>query len=227
MKLSVVIPVFNEAATFQDLLRKVLEAPIGIDREVIVVDDGSTDGTREVLSALSDPAVQVILRERNGGKGAAVRDGLARATGEIVLIQDADLEYDPAEYPRLLAPILSGKVDVVYGTRFKGETRVLFFWHYLGNRFLSLAANVLFNTTLSDIETCYKVMRVEALKGIRLKCDRFGFDPEITAKLLKRRVRIAEVPITYYGRDYSEGKKIRWRDGFVVLGALLRFRFLD
>jgi len=225
MKLSVIVPVYNEIRTIGEILRRVLEVPL--DKEVVVVDDRSTDGTREWLLAQTDPRIVVVPRERNGGKGAAVRDGLARATGEIVLIQDADLEYDPAEYPRLLAPILSGKVDVVYGTRFKGETRVLFFWHYLGNRFLSLAANVLFNTTLSDIETCYKVMRVEALKGIRLKCDRFGFDPEITAKLLKRRVRIAEVPITYYGRDYSEGKKIRWRDGFVVLGALLRFRFLD
>ena len=227
MKLSVVIPVFNEAATFPELLRKVLEAPVDLDREVIVVDDGSTDGTREVLSALSDPAVQVILRERNGGKGAAVRDGIARATGDIVLIQDADLEYDPDEYPRLLKPILSGRADVVYGTRFKGETRVLFFWHYMGNRFLSLFADLLYNTTLSDIETCYKVFRAECMKEIRLKCDRFGFDPEITAKFLKRKYRIVEVPITYYGRDYSEGKKIRWRDGFVVLGALLRFRFLD
>lgn len=225
MKLSVVMPVYNEIRTIGEILRRVLAVPV--EKEVIVVDDRSTDGTREWLLAQADPRVVLLLRDRNGGKGAAVRDGLARATGDIVLIQDADLEYDPAEYPRLLAPILSGKVDAVYGTRFKGETRVLFFWHYMGNRFLSLAANVLFNTTLSDIETCYKVVRAECLKGIRLRCDRFGFDPEITAKLLKRRVRIAEVPITYYGRDYSEGKKIRWRDGFVVLGALLRFRFFD
>jgi glycosyltransferase involved in cell wall biosynthesis len=225
MKLSVVMPAYNEIRTIGEILRRVLEVPV--EKEVIVVDDRSTDGTREWLLAQTDPRVVVVLREKNGGKGAAVRDGLARSSGDIVLIQDADLEYDPAEYPRLLAPILSGKVDAVYGTRFKGETRVLFFWHYMGNRFLSLAANVLFNTTLSDIETCYKVVRAECLKGIRLRCDRFGFDPEITAKLLKRRVRIAEVPITYYGRDYSEGKKIRWRDGFVVLGALLRFRFFD
>jgi len=227
MKLTVVIPVYNEAATVSELLRKVLETPLPVEREVIVVDDGSTDGTRELLSALADPAVRVILRERNGGKGAAVRDGIDRATGDIVLIQDADLEYDPGEYPRLLKPILNGRADVVYGTRFKGETRVLFFWHYLGNRFLSLVADVLYNTTLSDIETCYKVFRAECMRGVRLKCDRFGFDPEITAKFLKRKFRIVEVPITYYGRDYSEGKKIRWRDGFVVLGALLRFRFLD
>lgn len=223
--LSVVMPVYNEIRTVGEILRRVLDVPV--EKEVIVVDDGSTDGTREWLLSQNDPRMIVVARERNGGKGAAVRDGIARAAGDIVLVQDADLEYDPAEYPRLLAPILSGKVDAVYGTRFKGETRVLFFWHYLGNRLLSLAANVLFNTTLSDIETCYKVVRADCLKGIRLKCDRFGFDPEITAKLLKRRVRIAEVPITYYGRDYSEGKKIRWRDGFVVLGALLRFRFFD
>jgi glycosyltransferase involved in cell wall biosynthesis len=164
----------------------------------------------------------------------APRTGRARscvgrrgARGVQVLYQDADLEYDPDEYPRLLKPILSGRADVVYGTRFKGETRVLFFWHYMGNRFLSLVADVLYNTTLFDIETCYEVFRAECMKGIRLKCDRFGFDPEITAKFLKRKYRIVEVPITYYGRDCSEGKKIRWRDGFVVLGALLRFRFFD
>jgi glycosyltransferase involved in cell wall biosynthesis len=227
MKLTVVIPVYNEAATVSELLRKVLETPLPVEREVIVVDDGSTDGTRELLSAIAVPAARVIFRERNGGKGAAVRDGIDRATGDILLIQDADLEYDPDEYPRLLKPILSGRADVVYGTRFKGETRVLFFWHYLGNRFLSLFADLLYNTTLSDIETCYKMFRAECMKGIRLKCDRFGFDPEITAKFLKRKYRIVEVPITYYGRDYSEGKKIRWRDGFVVLGSLLRFRLLD
>ncbi len=225
MKLSVVIPVYNERQTIGDILARVLAVPL--EKEVIVVDDASTDGTREWLSAQDHPAVKIVLRERNGGKGAAVRDGIAKVAGDIVIIQDADLEYDPAEYPRLVQPIVSGKVDIVYGTRFKGETRVLFFWHYLGNRFLSLAANLLYNTTLSDIETCYKVFRARCVAGMALKCDRFGFDPEITAKFLKRKYRIAEVPITYYGRDYSEGKKIRWRDGFVVLGALIRFRFLD
>lgn len=225
MKLSVVMPVYNEAGTVREILDRVVAVPV--EKEVIVVDDGSTDGTREILRYLDLPDVRVHLRERNGGKGAAVRDGLSMVSGDVVIIQDADLEYDPSEYPRLLAPILAGKVDAVYGTRFKGETRVHLFWHYMGNRFLSLVANVLYNTTLSDIETCYKVFRARCMDGIRLKCNRFGFDPEITAKLLKRGCRIAEVPITYYGRDYSEGKKIRWRDGLVVLGALIRFRFFD
>lgn len=225
MKLSVVIPVFNERGTIAAILDRVFEVPV--EKEVIVVDDGSTDGTREWLRAQERPGLVPCFRDANGGKGAAVRDGLARVTGDVVIIQDADLEYDPAEYPRLLKPIADGKVDVVYGTRFKGETRVHLFWHYLGNRFLSLTANVLYNTTLSDIETCYKVFRAACLRGVRLKCNRFGFDPEITAKLLRGGWRIAEVPVTYYGRDYSEGKKIRWRDGFVVLGALLRFRLFD
>lgn len=225
MKLSVVMPVYNEARTIREILDRVIAVPV--EKEVIVVDDGSTDGTREILRNLDLPDVRVHLRDRNGGKGAAVRDGLAMASGDVVIIQDADLEYDPAEYPRLLAPILAGKVDAVYGTRFKGETRVHLFWHYMGNRFLSLVANVLYNTTLSDIETCYKMFRTDCVRGMRLSCNRFGFDPEITAKLLKRGYRMAEVPITYYGRDYSEGKKIRWRDGLVVLGALFRFRFFD
>ena len=227
MKLSVIVPVYNEIRTIGELLRRVRESPTPGDKEIVVVDDCSTDGTREWLAANPCPGTIVHFREKNGGKGAAVRDGISRANGDVLLVQDADLEYDPAEYPRLLQPILSGKVDVVYGTRFKGETRVLFFWHYLGNRFLSLVANLLYNTTLSDIETCYKVFRADCVRGMRLKCDRFGFDPEITAKFLRNRWKIAEVPITYYGRDYSEGKKIRWRDGFVVLGALIRFRFLD
>jgi glycosyltransferase involved in cell wall biosynthesis len=219
------MPVYNEAGTVREILDRVIAVPV--EKEVIVVDDGSTDGTREILRYLDLPDVRVHFRERNGGKGAAVRDGLSMVSGDVVIIQDADLEYDPSEYPRLLAPILAGKVDAVYGTRFKGETRVHLFWHYMGNRFLSLVANVLYNTTLSDIETCYKMFRTESVRGMRLSCNRFGFDPEITAKLLKRGCRMAEVPITYYGRDYSEGKKIRWRDGLVVLGALIRFRFFD
>ncbi len=225
MKLSVVMPVYNEARTIREILGRVLAVPL--EKEVIVVDDGSTDGTREILRGADLPGIKVFLRERNGGKGASVRDGLAMASGDVVIIQDADLEYDPGEYPRLLAPIQAGKVDAVYGTRFKGETRVHLFWHYMGNRFLSLVSNVLYNTTLSDIETCYKMFRKDCVRGIRLKCDRFGFDPEITAKLLKGGWRIAEIPITYYGRDYSEGKKIRMRDGLVVLWALFRFRFFD
>jgi glycosyltransferase involved in cell wall biosynthesis len=221
--LSVVMPAYNEAERIEEALAAVLAAPFR--KEVIVVDDGSTDGTRDILARLARPEVRVVLHERNRGKGAALRTGLAEAKGDIVLIQDADLEYDPHEYPVLLQPILDGKADVVYGSRFAGHGahRVLYFWHSVGNRFLTFLSNLFTNINLSDMETCYKVFTRQALEGIELRQDRFGFEPEITAKIVKKRLRIYEVPISYYGRTYEEGKKIGWKDGVQALYCILRY----
>ncbi|HEX5614763.1 MAG TPA: glycosyltransferase family 2 protein [Acidimicrobiia bacterium] len=227
--LSVVVPVYNERATVAEVLRRMraVELPEGIDVEIIVVDDGSTDGTRDVLRQLGDSTVRVVLHETNRGKGAAVRTALGHANGDYVLVQDADLEYDPDDWPRLLAPVLRGKATVVYGSRFTGERRNMLFMHWIGNRFLSLVTNVLYNSTLSDMETCYKLADRRLLESLQLRSDRFEIEPEITAKVLKRGIRIYEVPISYTGREYDEGKKITWRDGISALLTLIRYRFRD
>jgi glycosyltransferase involved in cell wall biosynthesis len=226
LRASVVVPCFNERETILELIDRVCAAPV--DKEVIVVDDCSTDGTRPLLlQRLAERGDFVLhLRERNGGKGAAVQDGLKRATGDVVIIQDADLEYDPADYPVLLRPIQTSKAKVVYGSRFIGEHKAMYFWHSLGNKFLTLLCNVLFDTTLTDMETCYKVFTIDIARQLKLREPRWGFDPEITARILKMGNRIYEVPISYAGREFNEGKKISWHDGFVVLATLLRYRFL-
>ncbi|MHB8671411.1 MAG: glycosyltransferase family 2 protein [Acidimicrobiales bacterium] len=223
--LSVVVPVFNERTTVVEILRRMRAVELPLDLEVIVVDDGSSDGTEKVLSALEDSTVRVVSHRDNQGKGAAIRTGLLHARGELVLIQDADLEYDPEDWPRLLAPVLRGKAQVVYGSRFTGERKNMLFAHWVGNRFLSLVTNVLYNTTLSDMETCYKLFDRRVLEGITLRADRFDFEPEITAKVLRRGYRIYEVPISYAGRELDEGKKITWKDGFAALVTLVRYRF--
>ena len=227
--LSVVIPVYNEVEFVETLVQKVLAAMPEIEKEILLVDDGSTDGTRDLLKKMDDPPrIRVKLHERNQGKGAALRTGFDMAEGDIVVIQDADLEYDPQDYPRLLAPILEGKADVVFGSRFGGEThRVLFFWHYVGNRFLTTLSNMFTNLNLTDMETCYKAFRSEILKSVRFRSNRFAFEPEFTAKMARGRYRIYETSISYHGRDYSEGKKITWVDGVKALGAIVWFRFFD
>jgi glycosyltransferase involved in cell wall biosynthesis len=225
MKISVVIPVFNERATVEQIVNAVRGADIG-NIEVIVVDDGSTDGTREILKEKIAPiANQIIYQPRNMGKGAALRAGFRAATGDIVLVQDADLEYNPADYATLLEPILTGKADAVFGSRFMGGRphRVLYFWHMVGNRFLTLLSNMFTNLNLTDVETCYKAFRSEVIKNVDLREDRFGFEPEVTAKLAKARCRIYEVGISYNGRTYSEGKKVNWKDGFHAIYAILRY----
>jgi glycosyltransferase involved in cell wall biosynthesis len=228
-KLSVIVPVYNERTTLVEVLRRMraVELPDGIDREIIVVDDGSTDGTREVLRQLGDSTVRVLLHEGNRGKGAAVRTGIGVATGDYILIQDADLEYDPDDWPTMIAPVQRGRARVVYGSRFTGERRNMLFLHWVGNRMLSLVTNVLYNTTLSDMETCYKLVDRSLMLDLGLRSNRFDIEPEITAKILKRRVRIYEVPISYTGREFDEGKKITWRDGFAALWTLVKFRFAD
>jgi glycosyltransferase involved in cell wall biosynthesis len=226
-KLSVIVPVFNERNTVVEIVRRMRAVELVLEREIIIVDDGSQDGTRQVLGQLADSTTRVVLHGHNQGKGAAIRTGLAQATGDLVLVQDADLEYDPQDWPKLIAPILSGRAKVVYGSRFTGERRNMLFLHWVGNRFLSLVTNVLYNTTLSDMETCYKLFDRELLDGISLRADRFDFEPEVTAKVLKRGIRIYEVPISYSGREFEEGKKITWRDGVAALWTLIKFRFVD
>lgn len=234
--LSVVIPVYNERETLLDLVDSVRAVPIR--KQIVLVDDGSVDGTRDVLQSLSDApnddpqnAITVVFHEKNQGKGAALRTGFLHATGNIVIVQDADLEYDPSEYPRLLQPIVEGKADVVYGSRFLGDYshRVLYYWHYLGNKFLTTLSNCFTNLNLTDMETCYKVFRREILQEIAptLKQNRFGFEPEITAKVARRHCRIYELSISYSGRTYEQGKKIGWRDGFQALWCIVRYRFGD
>ena len=228
MRLSVVIPVYNEVGTIKEIVSRV--QAVDLEKEIIIVDDGSTDGTREQLQkiALSQENIKVFYHDRNQGKGAALRTGFEGATGDIVIVQDADLEYDPREYPVLLEPILDGRADIVYGSRFLGGPhRVLFFWHYLGNKFLTLLSNALTNLNLTDMETCYKVFRREVLNDIQLKSNRFGFEPEFTAKIAKKGFRIYETSISYSGRTYAEGKKIGWKDGVKAIFAIIWFRFFD
>jgi glycosyltransferase involved in cell wall biosynthesis len=226
-KLSVIVPVFDERNTVVEIVRRMRQVELPVDLEIVIVDDGSTDGTRDVLRQLADSTVRVINHDVNRGKGSAIRSGLAHVTGDLVLVQDADLEYDPEDWPKLLAPILRGKAQVVYGSRFTGERRNMLFLHWIGNRFLSLVTNVLYNTTLSDMETCYKLFDRALLDGITLRAERFEFEPEVTAKMLKRGIRIYEVPISYTGREFDEGKKITWRDGFIALWTLVKYRFKD
>ena len=231
-KLSILIPVYNEAKTIIPVLEMVSNAPSGgLEKELIIVDDGSTDGTREILSSLNpaDYSARIYFHEKNQGKGAALRTAQGHATGDVIIIQDADLEYSPQEYPELLRPILEGKADVVYGSRLSGGkvTRAFHFTHYLGNKFLSLLTNILYDCTLTDMETCYKVFKADIFKRVVIKSNRFEFEPEITAKVLKQGVRIYELPISYFGRDFSEGKKITWKDGFAAIIALIRYRFSD
>jgi glycosyltransferase involved in cell wall biosynthesis len=225
LRVSVVIPCFNERATIREVLLAVAASPIG-EREVVVVDDYSTDGTRELLAGeLAGLYTRLVCHERNRGKGAALRSGLGVCTGDVVIIQDADLEYDPQEYPELLRPILDGRADAVFGSRFMGGRphRVVYFWHMIGNRLITLVSNMLTNVNLTDVETCYKVFRRSFLEKIRIEEDRFGFEPEITAKLVKSGARIYEVGIAYYGRTYAEGKKIGWRDGVRALYAIVKY----
>lgn len=226
MKLSVVIPVYNEENTIREIVRQVQAVPY--EKEIIVVDDCSTDGTWQQLQELADKGEIRLFRHKvNRGKGAACRTGLAQVQGDVVIIQDADLEYDPADYPILLEPITRGKSKVVYGSRFLGPHKAMYFWHTLGNKTLTLITNILFDTTLTDMETCYKVFTADIAHRLKLKSDRWGFDPEITAKILKTGNRIYEVPISYTGREFWEGKKISWKDGFVVVRTLIKYRFMD
>jgi glycosyltransferase involved in cell wall biosynthesis len=223
--LSVLVPVFNERSTVAEAIRRVRAVDVEADVEVIVVDDGSEDGTDKVLAALTDSTVRVLTHDVNQGKGAAIRTALAAASGDLVLVQDADLEYDPADWPRLIDPIVRHKALVVYGSRFTGERKNMLPLHWMGNRLLSLVTNILYSSTLSDMETCYKLFDRRVLEGITIRSDRFDFEPEITAKVLRRGYRIYEVPVSYAGREPDEGKKITWRDGFGAMRALVKFRF--
>ena len=226
--LSVVMPVYNEARTIVAVIERVLNAPVDLAKEIIVVDDASTDGTRQLLQNMSSGEIRLLFHDVNRGKGAAIRTGVAHATGDIVLVQDADLEYDPRDYPLLLEPILEGHADVVFGNRFHGGPhRVLYFWHYAANRFLTLLTNLLTGLNVTDMEVGYKVFRRDVLRRLTLTSDRFGFEPEVTVKIAKLGCRVYEVPIRYYGRTYQEGKKITWRDGVAALLHLVRYRFFD
>ena len=220
--LSIIIPAYNEANFIRDVIRRVQETPY--EKEIIIVDDGSVDGTRDILKGLADPNITVVLQEVNQGKGAALRAGFAHAKGDIIIIQDADLEYDPRDYPKLLEPILEGKADVVYGSRFLGGPhRVLYFWHYVGNMGVTLLSNMFTNLNLTDMETGYKVFKREVLKDIKIESNRFGFEPEITAKIAKGHFKVFEIPISYYGRSYEEGKKITWKDGIKAFFTIVKY----
>jgi glycosyltransferase involved in cell wall biosynthesis len=229
MKLSIVMPVFNERETLSEILGQVraVELP-GVEKEILVVEDGSTDGSGEILAEEAQAGdLLVFYHEQNRGKGAAVRTAIEHATGDMIVIQDADLEYDPRDYPKLIQPIMERRVTVVYGSRFLGPRKAMMFWHMLGNKLLTLTTNVLYNAILSDMETCYKCFRADVIKDIPLRSRRFDFEPEVTAKVLKRGHRIFEVPISYYGREYYEGKKIGWKDAPIAFWTLLKYRFVD
>lgn len=222
MKISVVVPVYNEKNTIREIVRRIQE--VSFEKEIIIVDDYSTDGTREILKGMAGNTLKILFHDKNQGKGAALRTGFQEVTGDIVIIQDADLEYNPQEYSILIQPILDGKADAVYGSRFLAcPHRVLLFWHYVGNKFLTTLSNLFTNLNLTDMETCYKAFRSSLLKNIDIKSKRFGFEPEITAKLAKLKCRIYEVPISYSGRDYSEGKKINWKDGIAAFFWIIRY----
>ncbi|HSX20816.1 MAG TPA: glycosyltransferase family 2 protein [Gammaproteobacteria bacterium] len=223
--LSVLMPVYNEEPTLLACLDRVLASPHAT--EIIIVDDGSKDGTAEIIKNISNKRVKTFLHGKNQGKGTAVRTALAHATSEYIIIQDADLEYDPEDFAKLLKPAADGKSEAVYGSRFTGEHRNMMFWHLMGNKFLSFTTNLLYNTTLSDMETCYKLIKRDVIKDIKLRSHRFDFEPEITAKLLKRGIKIYEVPISYAGREFDEGKKITWRDGIVALWTLIKYKFME
>jgi glycosyltransferase involved in cell wall biosynthesis len=225
MKLSVIIPVYNEKDTIEQILDKVLAVPL--EKEVILVDDCSKDGSREILKNINKTGVVTIFHDVNKGKGAAIRTGLQYVTGDVVIIQDADLEYDPNEYLKLIEPIKSGAADVVYGSRFAGKTEKMTLAHLLGNKMLTIATNVLYGTKLTDMETCYKMVKAPIFKAMKLRANRFDFEPEITAKLLKSGKRIIEIPISYQGRKWSEGKKITWKDGISALWSIIKYRFAD
>lgn len=227
MKLSVVIPVYNEEKTIIEIIKNVQD--VNIDKEIIIVDDGSTDKTKEILQGLKHNDARVLFHDKNYGKGKALKTGFSATTGDIVIIQDADLEYDPNEYQRLIDPIAEGYADVVYGSRLSGgrPQRVYMFWHKVGNNFLTLLTDILYNATLTDMETGYKVFKREVIKNIDIKSKDFAVEPEITAKIFKKRYRVYEIPISYYGRDYCEGKKIRWWHGIGAIWALIKYRFID
>jgi glycosyltransferase involved in cell wall biosynthesis len=225
MKLSIVVPTYNEAKTIKEIIRQIKAVKLPWQKEIIVIDDCSTDQTPKILKKITD--IKFIRHSHNQGKGLAIRTGIKQATGDYVIIQDADLEYDPREYQLLLQPVIDGKAKVVYGSRFTGQRRNMFFWHWVGNKFLTLVTNVLYNTTLSDMETCYKLIPRQLLLDLKLKAKRFEFEPEVTAKILKQKIRIWEVPISYAGREFDEGKKISWKDGLPALWTLIKYRFVD
>ncbi len=230
MKLSIVIPVYNECGTIEKIIRQVSDINVGIDKEIVIVDDCSMDGTREILRKMKseDESRKIFFQEKNKGKGAALRRGFKEADGDVVVVQDADLEYDPNDYKTMLAPVLQGHADVVYGSRFLGggPHRVVFFWHYIGNKFLTTLSNMVTDLNLTDMEVCYKMFKKEVLEHIEICEERFGFEPEITAKIARGNWRIYEVPISYYGRNYTEGKKITWKDGFRALWCIIKYHFV-
>jgi glycosyltransferase involved in cell wall biosynthesis len=225
-RLTVVIPVYNERRTIAEAVRRARAVELPVEREILIVDDGSTDGTDEIIKRLADSTVRVLQQPTNRGKGAALRRAFSESNGDFVIIYDADLEYDPRDWPALLRPALEGEARVVYGSRFTGERRNMMFWHWVGNRFLSLVTNVLYNTTISDMETCSKLIEGDLIRSLHLTSDRFDIEPEMTAKILRSGIRIYEVPIRYAGREVDEGKKISWRDGFPALWALIKYRFV-
>ncbi|MFC1525093.1 glycosyltransferase family 2 protein [Planctomycetota bacterium] len=227
MKLSIIIPVYNEVNTILKIIERVKRINISLEKEIIIIDDASNDGTKETLEQLKDPQIEIFYHTANQGKGAAIKTAQEHLTGEVVIIQDADLEYQPDDYPNMIKPILDGFADVVYGSRFLGPHRVFMFWHYCANKFLTLLTNILYNTVLSDMETGFKAFKTDVFKDINIKSRRFNFEPEITAKVFKQGLKVVEIPITYYGRSYQEGKKIDWPDAIAAIWALLKYRLLD